>query len=70
MNDRAGTQLDIGDHVLYLEPGTSTSRLVWGTVEGFTPKMVRLVPDKKGFLQDTVLRHPSSVVFPFSNSKD
>jgi hypothetical protein len=64
MKDRAGNELEVGDHVLYLNPGTSTSWLVWGTVDSFTPKMVRLVPDKKGFLQDTLLRDPRSVVKP------
>lgn len=65
MKDRAGTELVEGDRVLYLNPGTSTSFLVWGTVVGFTPKMVRIEPEKKRILENTVVRLPSSVVKPF-----
>ncbi len=68
MKDRAGNELTIGDRVLYLKPGTSSSWLVWGTVEGFTPKKVRVKPDGTGVLNEPVLREPRSVVKPFKET--
>lgn len=65
MKDRAGNELTIGDKVLYLVPGTSSSWLEWGEVDSFTPKKVRV-----SFInpytrkRDTVLRDPRSVVIP------
>jgi len=63
MKDRAGNELYRGDHVLYLEPGTSNSRLMWGYVVRFTPKMVVVsnTPD----LSNEIRRHPASVVKPY-----
>lgn len=61
MKDRAGNELEAGDKVLYLVPGTSTSWLEWGEVDSFTPQKVR-VKDKRGVL---ILREPRSVVKPF-----
>ena len=65
MKDRAGNELTVGDKVLYLVAGTSNSRLEWGVVDSFTPKKVRINPDRKSVLHDTVLREPGSVVKPF-----
>lgn len=64
MKDRAGNELNIGDRVLYLEPGRSTSRLVWGTIDSFTPQMVVFGVQKSWGLEK-VRRHPESVVKPF-----
>lgn len=64
MKDRAGNELNVGDRVLYLQNGTSTSWLVWGTIDSFTPKLVRIIPEKKRFLEDTTLKEPKSVVIP------
>lgn len=64
MKDRAGNELEPGDRVLYLEPGTSSSRLVWGTVDRFTPQMVVL--QNRGGSQ--LRRHPASVVKPFKEA--
>lgn len=65
MKDRAGNELKVGDRVLYLVPGRSTSWLEWGMVESFTPKKVRIQPDKKrSWTTEPVLREPSSVVKP------
>lgn len=61
MRDRAGNELAVGDRVLYLEPGRSTSRLVWGVIIRFTPEMV-VFEDKFGYLR----RHPASVVKPYA----
>lgn len=65
MKDRAGNELNVDDRVLYLTPGTSTSWLRWGTVVGFTAKMVRVKDDSDNFTyRDPILRNPSSVVKP------
>lgn len=63
MKDRAGNNLVIGDAVLYLQAGRSTSWLSWGIVEDFTPKMV-VIRDNNKF-NDVFRRPPSSVVKPF-----
>lgn len=63
MKDRAGNHLEVGDGVLYLQAGRSTSWLSWGIVEGFTPKMV-VIRDTNKF-NDVFRRTPSSVVKPF-----
>lgn len=60
MRDRAGNELQIGDEVLYLEPGRSTSRLVWGVIVNFTPQMI-VVKNRNNECR----RHPSSVIKPF-----
>lgn len=63
MNDSAGNKLEIGDEVLYLEPRRSTSVLVWGVVEGFTPQMIILKTRSGG----RVRRIRKSVVKPFQH---
>lgn len=63
MKDRAGNELTIGDKVLYLIPGTSSSWLGWGTVYGFTPKRVWITPWDKD-VDHNILREPRSVVIP------
>jgi hypothetical protein len=65
VKDRAGTELSIGDRVLFLVAGTSNSRLEWGTVAGFTPKMVEIEHQSYSGL-DTVRRNPNSVVLPMT----
>jgi hypothetical protein len=64
MKDRAGNELTVGDRVLYLVPGTSNSRLEWGTVAGFTKKMVEVEVETRWGLE-TVRRMPASVVLPW-----
>jgi len=68
MKDRAGNEMREGDRVLFLVPGRSNSRLEWGTVHSFTPKMVRVLPglidNDARYKQDSVLREPRSVVIP------
>jgi len=66
MKDRAGNNLVAGDSVLYLQNGRSTSWLVWGIVEGFTPKMVTIRDANQFDL--IVRRNPSAVVKPFKES--
>jgi len=46
MKDVTGTELQIGDPVVYVKPGHYKD-LGRGTVTGFTPKMVRILP--KGY---------------------
>lgn len=51
--DKMGHELAVGDRVVYLRPRYHD--LVWGTIEGFTPKMVLIkvsyrnygLPDKR-----------------------
>lgn len=64
MKDRAGNNLSVGDKVLYLQAGTSTSRLVWGTIDSFTPKMV-VFAVQESWGTEKIRRLPSSVVKPF-----
>jgi len=63
MKDRAGNELQVGDRVLTLEPGRSSSWLSWATVVGFTDKMVRVKFDKA--ILGTTVRNQASVVKPF-----
>jgi hypothetical protein len=63
MKDRAGNELKPGDRVLYLQSGTSTSWLVWGVVDSFTNKKIRVRNEGDSSL---VLREPRAVVLPFS----
>lgn len=64
MQDRAGNELQIGDKVLFLVPGTSTSWLEWGEVVRFTPKMVEVKYTQHG-REHVSLRSNASVVKPF-----
>lgn len=63
MKDRAGNELKVGDRVLFLVAGRSNSRLEWGSVAGFTRKMVE-IEFNTGYSMDTFRRHPASVVLP------
>lgn len=67
LNDRAGNELAVGEKVLFLKPGTSTSWLIWGDVLGFTPKMIRILYRERGHAY-TCLRNPESVVKPFRSN--
>lgn len=66
MKDRSGNHIMLGDKVLYLTAGTSTSWLVWGTVTGFTPQMVVIQPRDNG---RPVRKHPRGVVRPILNDR-
>lgn len=65
MKDRAGNDLYLGDHVLFLDVGKNTTTLSWGLVTHFTPKMVGLVtgPNSK-----KITRYPESIVKPFTDT--
>ncbi len=64
MKDRAGNELAVGDRVLYLEPGRSSSYLVWGTIDRFTAQRVVFVVEKSWGSRDRTVP-PDRVVKPF-----
>lgn len=65
MKDFAGNKLEVGQKVICLTAGRSTSWMIWGTVVGFTPKKVRL-EIKCSWGIDQTLREPGNLVLPMT----
>ena len=57
MDDFIGNNLKIGDNVVYISHGRTSSNLVMGVVEGFTPKKIYVHG-----MYGVVLKEPSKVV--------
>lgn len=74
MKDFAGNELEIGQKVICLKAGSSTSWMVWGEVIGFTPQKVRInarrtvtYSDNSVRVYDNIsLREPKNVVIPMT----
>lgn len=75
MKDFAGNELEVGDRVICLTAGRSTSWMIWGEVIGFTPQKVRIeyvsqnytsTDGRHVFVKSVTLRDPSGVVLPLT----
>jgi hypothetical protein len=69
MKDFAGNELEVGQKVICLTAGRSTSWMIWGTVVGFTPQKVKL-EIKPSWVSsgqtELVRRDPKNVVIPMT----
>lgn len=72
MKDFAGNELKVGQQVICLTRGASSSWMIWGEIIGFTPQKVRIKHTERyrtdtGYLvenEDIFLRDPDNVVIP------
>lgn len=65
MKDRVGRELEVGDKVVFLVHQKTSSHLAIGTVDGFTPKMIRIKCPTMSWTIDSeyVLRGSDKVVY-------
>ncbi|QDH46139.1 hypothetical protein [Pseudomonas phage HMGUpa2] len=65
MKDRVGRKLEVGDNVVFLIHRNTSSHLAIGTVDGFTPKMIRIKCPTMSWTIDAeyVLRSSDKVVY-------
>lgn len=66
MQDKAGTELEVDDLVLYIESSKNTSHLEWGRIVKFTPAFVVLEVKSKWAATGVRVRRcpPDRVVKP------